>query len=97
MGLTDYYQRFVLHFSDDTIPLTDFTNKGAPNLVQWMEPCEWPFTEVKVVLSLLHLPYFLPLLICRLVCWIEGWGHFVSGGGGGGVPCASDASDASFW
>lgn len=37
--LAAYYRRFVPDFSDVNSPLSDLTKKGAPDPVQWTEPC----------------------------------------------------------
>ncbi len=67
LGLAGYYRRFVPNFSDLTSPLTDLTEKEAPDPVQWTELCQQALTKVKAALCggpLLHSPNFdLPFLL----------------------------------
>lgn len=43
-----YFCRFVLYYLAITRPLTSLTKKGTTDLVQWMEPCQQAFTQVKL-------------------------------------------------
>uniref|UniRef100_A0A8C2BR64 Gypsy retrotransposon integrase-like protein 1 n=1 Tax=Cyprinus carpio TaxID=7962 RepID=A0A8C2BR64_CYPCA len=67
LGLAGYYRRFIPNYSDLTSPLTDLTKKEVPDTVQWTEPCQQAFTQVKAALCggpLLHSPDFsLPFLL----------------------------------
>ncbi|XP_026003826.1 uncharacterized protein LOC113009615 [Astatotilapia calliptera] len=67
LGLAGYYRRFVPGFAQLTSPLTDLTQKGAPDLVQWTGPCQAAFVQVKKALCgepLLHTPNFsLPFVL----------------------------------
>lgn len=59
------------NYSDITSPLTDLTKKGVLHLVQWNEPCEQAFWQVKVVLCvgpLMHSPDFFLHFVMILTC-----------------------------
>lgn len=67
LGLAGYHRSFVPNYSDLTSHFTDLTKKEAPDTVQWTEPCQQTFTQVKAALCggpLLHSPDFsLPFLL----------------------------------
>lgn len=67
MGLASYYRRFIPAFEDLTSSLTDLTQKGASDPVQWLEQCQLVFERVKKALCgepLLFTPNFsLPFVL----------------------------------
>ena len=67
LGLAGYYRRFIPAFSVLTSPLTDLTQKGASDPVQWTELCQRAFERVKEALCgepLLFTPNFsLPFIL----------------------------------
>lgn len=67
-GEAGYFYRVVPNVLDINRLLTDLTVKEEPDLVQWKEPCEWAFCQVKQVVLfgglLLHSPdFFLPFVL----------------------------------
>jgi len=42
-----FYRWFILAFVELTSPLTDLTQKGASDLVQWIEQCQLAFEKVE--------------------------------------------------
>ena len=61
LGITSYYCHFVANYSAISAPLTDLTNKNAPNKVSWTPCCEQAFNTLKEQLcseSLLKSPDF---------------------------------------
>ena len=67
LGLAGYYRRFIPNFAELTSPLTDLTQKGASDPVQWTEQCQESLERVKQALCgepLLHTPNFsLPFVV----------------------------------
>nr|KAG5688410.1 hypothetical protein BaRGS_001192 [Batillaria attramentaria]KAG5698105.1 hypothetical protein BaRGS_031795 [Batillaria attramentaria] len=67
LGLAGFYRRFVPHFSEIALALTDKTKGGQPNKVKWDENCERAFQTLKarlcsspvVCLPQSDLPYIL--------------------------------------
>ena len=51
LGLTGYYRKFVNNYAHVTTPLTDLVKKGCPNKVEWMEPQQKAFIELKQALG----------------------------------------------
>ncbi|WJX89192.1 hypothetical protein P8452_71208 [Trifolium repens] len=49
LGLTGYYRRFILGFSEIALPLTRLTRKGAE--FNWDAACEWSFRTLKEKLT----------------------------------------------
>ena len=47
MGLAGYYREFIPNFAALTVPLTNLTRKGEPNIVRWSESCDNAFLTVK--------------------------------------------------
>nr|KAG5703408.1 hypothetical protein BaRGS_022457 [Batillaria attramentaria] len=47
LGLAGFYRRFVPHFSEIALALTDKTKGGQPNKVKWDENCERAFQTLK--------------------------------------------------
>ena len=61
LGLTGYYRKFVNNYSHVIAPLTDLVKKGRPNKVEWMEPQQKAFNELKQALGnapILRVPDF---------------------------------------
>ena len=61
LGLTGYYSKFVIIMLLFTAPLTDLVKKGCPNKVEWMEPQQKAFSELKQALGnepILRVPDF---------------------------------------
>ncbi|CAM5097708.1 unnamed protein product [Natator depressus] len=50
LGLAGYYRRFVPHYSQIAVPLTNPTKKKQPNAVQWTEECQKAFNQLKATL-----------------------------------------------
>ena len=77
LGLTDYYRKFVNNFAHFTAPLTDLVKKGRPNKVEWMEPQQKAFDELKQALGnapILRVPDFQQPFIVRSDASNEGLG-----------------------
>jgi len=76
LGMASYYRRFIPAFAELTSPLTDLTQQGASDPVQWIEHCQMAFERVKKALvgshSYLHLTLSSPLSY-RVTCRTEGW------------------------
>ena len=51
LGLTGYYRKFVNNYAHVTAPLIDLVKKGHPNKVEWMEPQQKEFNELKLALG----------------------------------------------
>ena len=51
LGLTGYYRKFVNNYAHVTAQLTDLVKKGRPNKVEWMEPQQKAFNELKQALG----------------------------------------------
>lgn len=51
LGLAGFYRRFVPHFSDIALPLTNATKGDRPNTVQWNEELEVAFDTLKEKLT----------------------------------------------
>jgi len=47
LGLASYYRKYVPDFAVVAVPLTDVTQKGQPNEVQWSEVREETFQNLK--------------------------------------------------
>lgn len=48
LGLVGFYRRFIPHFAEIALPLTDLTKGGAKSgSVQWTEHCQKAFDELK--------------------------------------------------
>ena len=61
LGLTGYYRKFVNNYAHVTAPLTDLVKKGCPNNVEWREPQQKAFNELKQALEnapILRVPDF---------------------------------------
>ena len=59
LGLTGYYRKFVPHYAEVALPLTDLTKKGQPEKVKWDTQQESAYRSLKVYLSnppILKLP-----------------------------------------
>ena len=47
LGLTGYYRKFILNYSDTATPLSELTRKAEPSRVRWSEECERAFHKFK--------------------------------------------------
>lgn len=59
LGLASYYRSYIPNYAAIAVPLTDKTQKGEPNRMQWEGPQERAFQSLKSKLSnspILHLP-----------------------------------------
>ena len=59
LGLTGYYRNFIPNYTAIAVPLIDLTRKKAPNQVEWSEPQEKAFQELKrrlIAKPILRLP-----------------------------------------
>ena len=59
MGLAGYYRDFILNFAAIAAPLSDLTQKGQPNKVEWSEAQEKAYQTIKSYLTsepILRLP-----------------------------------------
>nr|XP_006821682.1 PREDICTED: uncharacterized protein LOC102800522 [Saccoglossus kowalevskii] len=68
LGMAGYYQKFVPNFSTIAAPLSDLTRKGQPKKVNWGEPQQKSFDDLKEMLSrqpVLSLPNFAEPFIIR--------------------------------
>ena len=77
LGLTGYYRKFVNNYAHITAPLTDLVKKGRPNKVEWMEPQQKAFNELKQALGnapILRVPDFQRPFIVRSDASNEGFG-----------------------
>ena len=50
LGLTGYYRKFVPHYTQLALPLTDLTRKTKPNKLDWTSECEAAFQALKSAL-----------------------------------------------
>ena len=50
LGLTGYYRKFIPSYATVAAPLTDLTQKSAPNNVCWTVDCDRVFKELKELL-----------------------------------------------
>ena len=50
LGLTGYYRKFVPHYAQLPLPLTDLTRKTKPNKLDWTSECEAAFQALKSAL-----------------------------------------------
>lgn len=81
LGLAAYYCRFVPIFLDVISPLTELTKKGTSDPVQWMEPCQQAFTQLKAALCgrlILHSPDFSLLFVLQMDTSDRGLGAVLS-------------------
>ena len=77
LRLTGYYRKFVSNYAHVTAPLTDLVKKGRPNKVEWMEPQQKAFNELKQALGnapILRVPDFQRPFIVRSDASNEGLG-----------------------
>ena len=59
MGLAGYYRDFIPNFAAIAAPLSDLTQKGQPNKVEWSEAQEKAYQTIKSYLPsepILRLP-----------------------------------------
>ena len=47
LGLVGFYRRFVPHFAEIALPLTEATKASKPNIVKWDDRCEQAFQTLK--------------------------------------------------
>lgn len=47
LGLSGYYRRYIHHFAELALPLTEMTKKDKPNVVQWTVEAEQAFQGLK--------------------------------------------------
>ena len=40
LGITGYYRRFIKNFLTAAAPLSDLTQRSAPNTVKWTQECK---------------------------------------------------------
>ena len=55
LGLTGYYRKFMNNYAHVTAPLTDLVKKGHPNKVEWIEPQQKVFNELKQAFGNAHI------------------------------------------
>ena len=68
IGLTSFYRKYIPHFSEIALPLTDLTRKGQPSKVEWGEPQEKAYMTLKALLAkppILKLPDFSKQFVLR--------------------------------
>ena len=50
LGIARYYRKLIPQFASLATPLTDLTQKLAPNKVVWAPDCDWGFQSLKSAL-----------------------------------------------
>ena len=68
LGLVGFYRKFIPNFATISVPLTDLTKKGAPNVIRWDQSHEKAFATLKDKLMkspVLRLPDFEKDIIIR--------------------------------
>jgi len=57
--MVNFYRRYIPNCAQIIVPITDLTRSRAAEIVKWEDSQEWPFNEIKHLLSsetILKLP-----------------------------------------